>query len=93
VSRYRSGEGYRNISAALKIPKSTVTSINLKWKNFGTTKTHPKAGRSVKLSNQGRRTLVREVVTVRAPEFLCGDERNFQKDNHLCNTSPIRPSW
>jgi hypothetical protein len=26
----------------------------------------------------------------RAPEFLCGDGRTFQKDNHLCNTPPIR---
>jgi hypothetical protein len=40
--------------------------------------------------------LVREVtknptVTDRAPEFLCGDGRTFQKDNHLCSTPPIRP--
>jgi hypothetical protein len=30
VSRHRSGEGYRNISAALKVPKNNVASI-LKW--------------------------------------------------------------
>ena len=24
------------------------------------------------------------------PEFLCGDGRTFQKDNHLCSTPPIR---
>uniref|UniRef100_A0A0E9UD72 Uncharacterized protein n=1 Tax=Anguilla anguilla TaxID=7936 RepID=A0A0E9UD72_ANGAN len=24
-------------------------------------------------------------------EFLCGDERTFQKDNHLCSTPLIRP--
>jgi hypothetical protein len=29
----------------------------------------------------------------RAPEFLCGAGRNFQKDNHLCSTLPIRPLW
>ena len=28
------------------------------------------------------------VVTDRAPEFLCGDGRTFQKDNHLCSTPP-----
>ena len=93
VLRHRSGEGYQKLSAALKVPKSTVASIILKWKKFGTTKTLPKAGRPVKLSNRGRRALVREViknlmVTDRAPEFLCGDERTFQKDNHLCRTSP-----
>jgi DNA-directed RNA polymerase specialized sigma24 family protein len=27
VSRHRSGEGYQNISAALKVPKNTVASI------------------------------------------------------------------
>ena len=48
------------MSAALKVPKNTVTSIILKWKTFGTTKT--RAGRPAKLSNQGRRALVREVT-------------------------------
>ena len=37
VSRDRSGEGYQNISTALKDPKNTVASIILKWKKFGTT--------------------------------------------------------
>uniref|UniRef100_A0A674C282 Uncharacterized protein n=1 Tax=Salmo trutta TaxID=8032 RepID=A0A674C282_SALTR len=62
VSRHRSGEGYQNISAALTVPKNTVESIILKWKKFGTTKTFPKAVRPAKLSNQGRRALVREVT-------------------------------
>uniref|UniRef100_A0AAZ3QWX0 Transposase Tc1-like domain-containing protein n=1 Tax=Oncorhynchus tshawytscha TaxID=74940 RepID=A0AAZ3QWX0_ONCTS len=77
VSRHRSGEGYQTMSAALKFPKNTVASIILKW-------TLPRAGRPAKLSNQGRRALVREVaknpmVTDRALEFLCEDGRNFQK--------------
>jgi transposase len=63
VSRHRSGEGYQNISsAALKVPKNTVASIVLKWKKFGTTKTLPRAGCPAKLSNRGRRALVREVT-------------------------------
>uniref|UniRef100_A0AAZ3NSV6 Sleeping Beauty transposase HTH domain-containing protein n=1 Tax=Oncorhynchus tshawytscha TaxID=74940 RepID=A0AAZ3NSV6_ONCTS len=62
VSRHRSGEGYKNISAALKVPKSTVASIILKWKKFGTTKTLPRAGCLAKLSNRGRKALVREVI-------------------------------
>ncbi len=49
------------MSAALKVPKSTVASIILKWKTFGTTRTLPRAGRPAKLSYRGRRTLVREV--------------------------------
>ncbi|KAI2666432.1 Transposable element Tcb1 transposase [Labeo rohita] len=64
VARHRSGQGYKNISAALKVPKSRVASIILKWKTFGTTRTLPRAGRPAKLSYWGRRgkeALVREV--------------------------------
>ena len=98
VSRHRSGEGYQHISAALKVPKNTVESIILKWKKFGTTKILLRAGRPAKLSNRGRRALVREVtknpiVTLTELEFHCGDVRTFQKDNHLRSTPPIRPLW
>ncbi|KAL0176414.1 hypothetical protein M9458_028744 [Cirrhinus mrigala] len=61
VARHRSGQGYKKISAALKVPKSTVASIILKWKTFGTTRTLPRAGHPAKLSYRGRRALVREV--------------------------------
>ncbi len=61
VARHRSGQGYRKNSAALKVPKSTVASIILKWKTFGMTRTLPRAGRPAKLSYRGRRALVREV--------------------------------
>uniref|UniRef100_A0AAZ3R1R5 Sleeping Beauty transposase HTH domain-containing protein n=1 Tax=Oncorhynchus tshawytscha TaxID=74940 RepID=A0AAZ3R1R5_ONCTS len=67
VSRHRSGEGYQNISAALKVPKNTVASIILKWKKFGTIKTLPRAGRPAKLSNRGRRGLG-QGGPVRTPE-------------------------
>ena len=62
VSRHRSREGYHKMYAALKVLKNTVASIILKWKKFGTTKTLPRAGHPAKLSNQGRRALVREVT-------------------------------
>ena len=51
-------------SAALKVPKSTMASIILKWKKFGTTRTLPRAGRPAKLSNGERRALVREVTRI-----------------------------
>ncbi|KAI3372222.1 hypothetical protein L3Q82_022660 [Scortum barcoo] len=51
-------EGYRKISAALKVPMSTVASIINKWKKFGTTRTL----RPSKLSDRGKRALVREVT-------------------------------
>uniref|UniRef100_A0A3B3QQY6 Transposase Tc1-like domain-containing protein n=1 Tax=Paramormyrops kingsleyae TaxID=1676925 RepID=A0A3B3QQY6_9TELE len=62
VSRHKSGEGYRKISAALEVPMSTVASIIRKWKKFETTRTLPRAGRPFKLSDRGRRALVREVT-------------------------------
>ena len=55
------GKGTK-IPTKLKVPKNTVASIILKWKKFGTTKTLPRAGRPAKLSNQGRKALVREVT-------------------------------
>jgi hypothetical protein len=39
-----------------------VFSIICKWKKFGTTRTLPRAGRLAKLSDRGRRALVREVT-------------------------------
>ncbi|KAG2456859.1 TCB1 transposase, partial [Polypterus senegalus] len=62
VSRHKSGEGYRKISAALKVLMSTVASIIRKWKKFKTTRTLPRAGWQSKLSDRGRRALVREVT-------------------------------
>uniref|UniRef100_A0A8C4QWU3 C2H2-type domain-containing protein n=1 Tax=Eptatretus burgeri TaxID=7764 RepID=A0A8C4QWU3_EPTBU len=50
VRRHRSGEGYKTISRVLKVPKSTVSSIIRKWKEYGTTQTLPRAGRPTKLS-------------------------------------------
>ncbi|XP_051784574.1 mediator of RNA polymerase II transcription subunit 21 isoform X1 [Erpetoichthys calabaricus] len=62
VSMNKSGEGYRKISAALKVPMSTVASIIRKWKKFKTTRTLPRAGRPSKLSDQRRRALVMGVT-------------------------------
>ncbi|KAK3534826.1 hypothetical protein QTP86_026428, partial [Hemibagrus guttatus] len=62
VWRHRSGEGYRKLSAALKVPVSTVASIIHKWKKFGITRTLPRASRLAKPSDRARRALVREVT-------------------------------
>ena len=94
VSRHRSGEGYQNISAALKVPKNTVASIILKWKKFRTTKSFPPG----QTEQSGEKGLGQggdqepDGHSDRALDFLCGDGRTFQKDNHLC-TPPIRPLW
>ena len=55
-------EWVKNKCSPLKVPKSTVASIINQLKKFGTTRTLPRAGRPVKLSNLGRRALVREVT-------------------------------
>uniref|UniRef100_A0A8C4TNQ4 Transposase Tc1-like domain-containing protein n=1 Tax=Erpetoichthys calabaricus TaxID=27687 RepID=A0A8C4TNQ4_ERPCA len=47
ILRHKSGEGYRKISAALKVPMSTVASIIRKWKKFKITRTLPRSGRAL----------------------------------------------
>ena len=84
MSRHRSGERYQNNYAALKVPKNTVASITLKLKKFGTTKTLPRVDHPAKLSNRGRRALVREVTK---------NPTATLKELHLCITPPIRPLW
>ena len=74
LRRHRSGEGYKTISRVLKVPKSTVSSIIRKWKEYGTTQTLPRAGHPTKLRNRAR-TLVRDVTknpmtTLKELEFL-----------------------
>ncbi len=87
VARHRSGQGYKNISAALKVPKSTVASIILKWKTFGTTRTL-RSGRPAKLSYQGRRALVREVK--KNPKITVAElQRCIREMGESCRKSTI----
>uniref|UniRef100_A0A665W377 Uncharacterized protein n=1 Tax=Echeneis naucrates TaxID=173247 RepID=A0A665W377_ECHNA len=62
VARHKSGQGYKTISKALSVPRSTVASIVVKWKKYGTTRTLPRVGRPVKLNSRARRALIREVT-------------------------------
>ncbi len=88
VARHRSGQGYKKISAALKVPKSTVASIILKWKTFGTTRTLPRAGRLAKLSYRGRRALVREVK--KNPKITVAElQRCIREMGESCRKSTI----
>ena len=56
------GKGTNIFLPALKVPKNTMSSIILKWKKFGTTKTLLRDGCPAQLSNWGRRALVREMT-------------------------------
>ncbi len=71
------GKATKNKSASLKVLKTTVPSIILKWKKFGTTRNLPKAGRPVKLSNWCRRALSR-LVTKKLMVAL------FKLHGHIC---------
>ena len=58
----RSGLSYKKISETLNIPQSTIKSIIKKWKEYGTTINLPREGRLAKLTDQTRRTLIREAT-------------------------------
>ncbi len=87
VARHRSGQGYKK-NSAVKVPKSTVASIILKWKTFGTTRTLPRAGRPAKLSYRGRRALVREVK--KNPKITVAElQRCIREMGESCRKSTI----
>ena len=81
VSRHNPGEGYKTISAALKVPKNTVAFIILKWKMFGTPKTLLRAGHPSQTEKSGEKGLGQggdqepDGHSDRALEFLCGNGR------------------
>jgi transposase len=58
LSKHKSGEGYEKTSAALKVSKNTVASMEEVW-NY---QDSPRPGRPAKLSNQRSTALVREVA-------------------------------
>ena len=84
LCKLRFGEGYQKMSAALKVSKNTVVFIILEL---------------CQIEQSGEKGLGQggdqepDSHSDRAPEFLCGVERTFQKDNHLCITPPIWPLW
>lgn len=77
-------QGTEKHSAALKVPMNTVAAIIRKWKKIWTSRTLPRAVRQSKLSNRGRRALVRKVTKnpMVTQSSICEERRMFQKDNH-----------
>lgn len=63
-------------SVDLKVPKSTVTSMILKWGKFGTSRTPRAGGLGIGVS---LRDVSKNPMTGWAPEILCADGRMFQK--------------
>ncbi|CDR00860.1 unnamed protein product, partial [Oncorhynchus mykiss] len=64
VKKFKAGFGYKKISQALNIPRSTVQAIILKWKEYQTTANLPRPGRPSKLSAHTRRRLIRDAAKV-----------------------------
>uniref|UniRef100_A0A8K9XX01 Transposase Tc1-like domain-containing protein n=1 Tax=Oncorhynchus mykiss TaxID=8022 RepID=A0A8K9XX01_ONCMY len=62
VKKFKAGFGYKKISQALNIPRSTVEAIILKWKEYQTTANLPRPGRPSKLSAHTRRRLIRDAA-------------------------------
>lgn len=62
VEKFKAGLGYKKISQALNVSRSTVRYIILKWKENGTTANLPRHGRPRKLTGPTRRALIRDAV-------------------------------
>ncbi|TWW62418.1 hypothetical protein D4764_04G0010650 [Takifugu flavidus] len=62
VEKFKARFGYKKISQALNISRSTVQAIILKWKEYQTTANLPRPGRPSKLSSRTRRKLIRDAA-------------------------------
>uniref|UniRef100_A0AAZ1XAG2 Sleeping Beauty transposase HTH domain-containing protein n=1 Tax=Oreochromis aureus TaxID=47969 RepID=A0AAZ1XAG2_OREAU len=62
IEKFKVGLGYKKISQALNIPRSTVQAIIQKWKEYGTTVNLPRQGRPPKLTGRTRRALIRNAA-------------------------------
>ncbi|KAK3566921.1 hypothetical protein QTP86_004930 [Hemibagrus guttatus] len=59
---YQSGKGYKAISKALGLPRTTVRAIMYKWQKHGTVESLPRSGRPTKITPRAQRQLIQEVT-------------------------------
>ncbi len=62
VDAYQSGKGYKAISKALRLHRTTVKAILSKWRKFGTVVNLPRSGCPAKISPRARRNIIQEVI-------------------------------
>ncbi|KAK3508507.1 hypothetical protein QTP70_031365 [Hemibagrus guttatus] len=62
IEIYQSGEGYKAISKALGLPRTTVRAIIYKWRKHGTVENLPRSGRPTKITPRAQRQLIQEVT-------------------------------
>ncbi len=62
IEIYQSGKGYKAISKALGLQRTTVRAIIHKWRNHGTVVNLPRSGRPTKITPRAQRRLIQEVT-------------------------------
>ncbi len=62
IEIYQSGKGYKAISKALGLQRTTVRAINHKWWKHGTVVNLPRSGRPTKITPRAQRRLIQEVT-------------------------------
>ncbi len=67
VDMYQSGKGYKAISKALGLQRTTVRAIIHKWRKLGTVVNLLKSGRPTKITPRAQWRLIQEVTKVRCP--------------------------
>ncbi|KAK3553212.1 hypothetical protein QTP86_031817 [Hemibagrus guttatus] len=62
IEIYQSGKGYKAISKALGLPRTTVRAIIYKWRKHGTVENLPRSGRPTEITPRVQRQLIQEVT-------------------------------
>ncbi len=62
VDMYQSGKGYKAISKALGLQRTTVRAIIHKWRKLGTVVNLPRCGRPTKITPRAQQRLIQEVI-------------------------------
>ncbi len=62
IEIYQSGKGYKAISKALGLQRTTVRAIIHKWRKHGTVVNLPRTGRPTKITPRVQRRLIQEVT-------------------------------
>ncbi|KAK3542023.1 hypothetical protein QTP86_010605 [Hemibagrus guttatus] len=62
IEIYQSGKGYKAISKALGLPRTTVRAIIYKWRKHGTVENLPRSGQPTKFTPRAQRQLIQEVT-------------------------------
>ncbi|KAK3573598.1 hypothetical protein QTP86_030017 [Hemibagrus guttatus] len=62
IEIYQSGKGYKAISKALRLPRTTVRAIIYKWRKHGTVANLPRSGRPTKITPRAQRELIQEIT-------------------------------